>query len=1265
MNSDRRPERRLLFVVPSLSLAAAQDEDVVQLLLFAAARLAHAPRSEGDHATATLLSVAGDTLGWPVCQSMLAAAALARVRVERLPDAPTPNLPTDRTHKAAYDFFEFLKTRTFDEVHVLDRGGVAYYATLARRLGLYFPGTTFVAHVVGGRFFRALAQDEPLDDFYALSDDLLERGTLERVDSICVHDRKAWRWYADKLRPSDAMHVDDLARAAEPRGTAVASASPPGAQRPAVVYYGHLAADDGLPLFCDAVERMLAAGSGPFDVAFVGAPAAMGGMDAVSYVRLRSAGWGVPITLRRDLSVADELASITELGGAVFCDTRKREGLRARLALASAMAVVHVTNDLSDADEGGRVTVRSDNPAHVAHALARAMRDRRAVERATPLDLWSHGRALPATSDAAPTPRLAAPAHAPKVSVCVTHFRRPGMLRVALESLRRQTYPNFEVIVVDDGSPDGEVRDELERIGREIAPLGWRVVTQENRYLGAARNHGAKLATGDYLLFMDDDNVAKPDELATLVAVACRTGAEIVTTFYDGFAGDGAPGGDAVVRYTPYGADPALGVFTNCFGDANALYARAAFEKLGGFTEDYGVTHEDWELFSRAAVAGVSMVCVPEPLFWYRIDDAGMFRAPRRLLHQVAHRRRHVRPHVDALPWWQAKLLTLAQGMAAELPVAPVDAATRATPPRLRSPASQLPFARVAVVIRTKDRPRLLERAVRSVLAQTFRDWVLVIVNDGGRAEDVALALGNVPDELAGRVLVVHHDVALGMPAAANAGIARCDSDFIAIHDDDDTWEPAFLARTVSYLDEHGWRADLGGVVTRTTIVLEEVRDDGTIHTHDRSPYNADLESLSLAQLAVENSFPPISLLVRRAAFDTVGAFQDRHGPLGDWDFNLRLLARFDIGVITAALANYHHRAKGIVGAYGNSVYAQIDVHRAKRTDLVNAALRSGGVPNGAAANGHAQGGLARDLTGLEEHGAEPAPAVHQGDRTGVSLAHLLAMGDLHHRMLEQQRREFQRLHRKVASIDNRIVHKLDRIGARVGAARAPRNLLVNGDFRRWPGPSPLRRVSDGGYAYVDVCPGFVLTFDGRQVGYVLERRTWESAGFELALGKHYLHVEREDNRGDGSWFTLELRVPDIETIAGRVICVSGIGRMFAATDEVKVTGRYHFGDRTLDWSLVILQIPQRFDAWSVDLPCPRIESHALGRNSFASILLMLPHDQPFELDLTDVQIEIGTTPSEFQYRSDGSPPVRALRRLRRRVRETLSRLRVDDESTR
>ncbi len=74
--------------------------------------------------------------------------------------------------------------------------------------------------------------------------------------------------------------------------------------------------------------------------------------------------------------------------------------------------------------------------------------------------------------------------------------------------LEKSTYPNFEVIVVDDGSVSNDALEYLSSLQSSNPyrfPL--RVLLESNRYLGAARNCAARMAEGEYLLFHDDDNV--------------------------------------------------------------------------------------------------------------------------------------------------------------------------------------------------------------------------------------------------------------------------------------------------------------------------------------------------------------------------------------------------------------------------------------------------------------------------------------------------------------------------------------------------------------------------------------------------------------------------------------------------------------------------------------------------------------------------------------------------------------------------------------
>lgn len=230
--------------------------------------------------------------------------------------------------------------------------------------------------------------------------------------------------------------------------------------------------------------------------------------------------------------------------------------------------------------------------------------------------------------------------------------------------------------------------------------------------------------------------------------------------------------------------------------------------------------------------------------------------------------------------------------------------------------------AEVAIITRTKNRPALLRRAARDVLAQQFTNWHWVIVNDGGNAADVDAVVAEAPG-LEDRVTVLHHPRSLGMEAASNAGIAASDSTFLAIHDDDDTWHPEFLSRTVEYLRTH----DDAGVGVRTEIVLEELQD-GRIEETGRVPFASDISSLVLGDALRYNRCVPISLLYRRDLHTAVGGYDETLNAVGDWEFLLRVLQQHSLGFIDGEpLAFWHHR-HGAEGAAGNSVLAGKDDHQ-------------------------------------------------------------------------------------------------------------------------------------------------------------------------------------------------------------------------------------------------------------------------------------------------------------------------------------------------
>lgn len=251
---------------------------------------------------------------------------------------------------------------------------------------------------------------------------------------------------------------------------------------------------------------------------------------------------------------------------------------------------------------------------------------------------------------------------------------------------------------------------------------------------------------------------------------------------------------------------------------------------------------------------------------------------------------------------------------------------------------TQTPQAKVAIITRTKNRDVLLERTIRTVLGQTELDWHHVIVNDGGSSNIVDDLISRFANQYHGRCSVIHNERSVGMEAASNIGIKASSSKYIVVLDDDDTWNPNFLTRSIDKLECETW-PDTKGVFCFTTIIRETIQNGVAVEV-DRIEFNNWLgEQIDLFTLLAWNRFTPVSFLFEREALHSVGLFDESLPVCGDWEFNIRFLAKFEVAVVTEALAYWHQRPS-VSGAYSNSVIGDSDLHRLYRSRLINRWVR-------------------------------------------------------------------------------------------------------------------------------------------------------------------------------------------------------------------------------------------------------------------------------------------------------------------------------------
>jgi glycosyltransferase involved in cell wall biosynthesis len=209
----------------------------------------------------------------------------------------------------------------------------------------------------------------------------------------------------------------------------------------------------------------------------------------------------------------------------------------------------------------------------------------------------------------------------PKVSVVVPTYNRAHLLGVCLESIARQTFRDFEVVVVDDGSTDNTAE-----VVAAFAPLA-RYFWQENRGIPGALNRGVQEARGEYVSFVASDDALVPEALEAEVQVLEEN--PCVGLVY-GQAWEMKKGrvislrkpGFAQGSYIRNGREEIRDLlFADHITCSTVMVRRRCFEEVGLFDPRYSPLGEDWEMWTRIAKK-YDVAYIAKPLGIY-LDHAG------------------------------------------------------------------------------------------------------------------------------------------------------------------------------------------------------------------------------------------------------------------------------------------------------------------------------------------------------------------------------------------------------------------------------------------------------------------------------------------------------------------------------------------------------------------------------------------------------------------------------------------------------------------
>ena len=496
--------------------------------------------------------------------------------------------------KRSYALFRHLTAveDPYDFIHFHDYKALGFFTLTAKSQRLGFANTTLVVQLHGPTRWTLQANDHPFTDESQLQIDFMERECIARADLLVSPSRYMLKWLKQNgwttPAPDRVCVIQNIC-------THLGMILGPQRTRPQpmpcteLVFFGRHEERKGIALFCDALDLIMDdLADANTQVTFLGSFGFIGGEASALYLARRSRDWRFPIRLLPDCDRIAACRAITANDRSVVVIPSRVENspytvmeavIAGKPLIASASGGI---SELLEPTIANALTCEMDRDPLAARILTAIRKGLPAAKLAVPPEKterqWLDLHTTPTICKTIAKARIATRSP-PKVVAAITHFERPAKLYDAVLSLAAQLYPNLEIVIVDDGSRQPTSLHLLERLQPLLDKLNVRLLRQPNRYLGAARNHAIAETQSDYILFLDDDDIAFPNLVQTLVAAAEATGAAMVNCIQlymqEARRGEAYPFPDHFqekVSYVPIGGPLSIAPLDNCFGGSTGTH---------------------------------------------------------------------------------------------------------------------------------------------------------------------------------------------------------------------------------------------------------------------------------------------------------------------------------------------------------------------------------------------------------------------------------------------------------------------------------------------------------------------------------------------------------------------------------------------------------------------------------------------------------------------------------------------------------------------
>ncbi len=421
------------------------------------------------------------------------------------------------------------------------------------------------------------------------------------------------------------------------------------------------------------------------------------------------------------------------------------------------------------------------------------------------------------------------------VTVVIPCFNYGKFLWDALGSVLAQTYPNIEVLVMDDGSSDAETLDVLEAIRDPRV----RVIHQSNQGLAQTRNNGAAIARGEYLLFLDADDRLEPHAIGLLLYALLRNPKAAYAYSYQRFFGDQ----ELVWAPQSYNAYDLL--WAN-HPSVCSLVRASALHDVGGYSPEMLYGYEDWEFWLRLSGKAHYGTRVDAPVFEHRRHGVTM-------THTAHERQRFLHSRIVELNASLYRPGAISERKSGWRPA-------------------------VSVIVPVYNRAEFLDETLRSLNAQTMQDFELLLVDDGSTDPEALRVLDELSRSGSATVVRCEHG---GVATARNKGAELARAELILFLDSDDMLDPTALEKLCWAITV---RPDLAFVYS------------GVVHFGDIQAVVYD--EFDPERLHKEN-FLTVTSIMRRDVYLALGGSDPTLNDIHeDYDFWLRLVDSGHVGML-------------------------------------------------------------------------------------------------------------------------------------------------------------------------------------------------------------------------------------------------------------------------------------------------------------------------------------------------------------------------------